>query len=85
MSSALPVAAVSAAVGEPWVRVIVMASYLALAIFHHAQNSVDSKEREGTVGAIEKAPVPLLLAAMAIGVRVAAKWAGYRHLTWMIV
>lgn len=84
VSSALPLVAVSAAVGEPWVRVIVMGSYLALAIFHHARSSADSIEREGT-GAIERVPVPLLLAAMAIGVRVAAKWAGYRHLTWMIV
>lgn len=84
VSSALPLAAVLAAVGEPWVRIIVMASYLALAIFHHASNSVDSKEDQDT-RAIKKVPFPLLCAALAIGVRVAAKWAGYRHLTWMIV
>lgn len=83
VSSALPLVAVSAAVGEPWVRIIVMGSYLALAVFHHARNSVDAKEN--ATGAIEKVPIPLLLAALAIGIRVAAKWAGYRHLTWMIV
>ncbi|XP_057792524.1 uncharacterized protein LOC131009260 [Salvia miltiorrhiza] len=84
VSSALPLAAVLAAVGEPWVRVVVMGSYLALAILHHARNSGEAKDDAGT-RAIERVPIPLLLAAMAIGVRLAAKWAGYRHLTWMIV
>lgn len=86
VSSALPPAAVLAAVGEPWIRIIVMGSYLALAIFHHARsrNSLDAREKEGAV-AIQKVPIPLLFAALAIGIRVAAKWAGYRHLTWMIV
>ncbi|KAG8386909.1 hypothetical protein BUALT_Bualt03G0197800 [Buddleja alternifolia] len=81
VSSALPVAAVLAGVGEPWVRVIVMASYLALAIFHRW---INVKEDEDGV-AIKKVPVPLICAALAIGIRVAAKWVGYRHLTWMIV
>ncbi|KAH6785561.1 hypothetical protein C2S51_038016 [Perilla frutescens var. frutescens] len=84
VSSALPPAAVLAAVGEPWIRIIVMGSYLALAIFHHARNSVDAREKGGA-GAIQKVPIPLLFAALAIGIRVAAKWAGYRHLTWMVV
>ncbi|KAL0400007.1 UNVERIFIED_CONTAM: hypothetical protein Sradi_2344000 [Sesamum radiatum] len=84
VSSALPVAAVLAAVGEPWVRVIVMASYFALAIFHHSNIPSHLKEDEDA-GAINRVPVPLLCAALAIGIRVAAKWAGYRHLTWMIV
>ncbi|KAK4397988.1 hypothetical protein Sango_1274300 [Sesamum angolense] len=84
VSSALPVAAVLSAVGEPWVRVIVMASYLALAIFHHSNIPSHLKEDEDA-GAINRVPVPLLCAALAIGIRVAAKWAGYRHLTWMIV
>ncbi|KAI3457292.1 hypothetical protein Pfo_013955 [Paulownia fortunei] len=84
VSSALPLAAVLAAVGEPWVRVIVMASYLALATFHHSRNPVDLKEDEDS-GAINRVPVPLLCAALAIGIRVTTKWAGYRHLTWMIV
>ncbi|KAK6134813.1 hypothetical protein DH2020_031439 [Rehmannia glutinosa] len=84
VSSALPVAAVLAAVGEPWVRVIAMGLFLALAIFHHFSKRVDLKEDEDE-GAIKRVPVPLLCAALAIGVRVAAKWAGYRHLTWMIV
>ncbi|KAL0362328.1 UNVERIFIED_CONTAM: hypothetical protein Scaly_1188000 [Sesamum calycinum] len=69
---------------EPWVRVIVMASYLALAIFHHSNIPSHLKEDEDA-GAINRVPVPLLCAALAIGIRVAAKWAGYRHLTWMIV
>ncbi|KAI3470668.1 hypothetical protein Pfo_027331 [Paulownia fortunei] len=84
VSSALPLAAVLAAVGEPWVRVIVMASYLALAIFHHSSNPVDLKEDEDA-RTINRVPVPLLCAALAIGIRIATKWAGYRHLTWMIV
>ncbi|KAL3645428.1 hypothetical protein CASFOL_010608 [Castilleja foliolosa] len=84
VSSALPVAAVLAAVGEPWVRAVTMASYLGLAIFYRSSESKDLKEGEDG-GAIKRVPVPLLCAALAIGVRVVAKWAGYRHLTWMIV
>ncbi|KAL8502309.1 hypothetical protein ACS0TY_021446 [Phlomoides rotata] len=84
VSSALPVAAVLAAVGEPWVRIITMALFLALAILHRSTNpeGVDGDVEAGT---IRKVPFPLLCAALAIGVRAAAKWAGYRHLTWMIV
>lgn len=84
VSSALPVVAVLAAVGEPWVRVVVMASYLALAISHQSNKPLEVKETE-TPATGRRVPIPLLCAALAIGVRVAAKWAGYRHLTWMIV
>lgn len=83
VSAALPAAAVLAAVGEPWVRVVVFALYLALAITHHSNKPSEEKEVEATIG--RRVPIPLLCAAMAIGIRVAAKWAGYRHLTWMIV
>lgn len=79
VTSALPAATVLAAIGEPWVRVIVMASYLALAITHH------SKQPSEGDAIVRRVPIPLLCAALAIGIRVAAKWAGRRHLTWMIV
>lgn len=87
VTAALPAAAVLAGIGEPWVRVIVMASYLALAIYHNSKKSAEKKE-EDAVEAVTtwgRVPLPLLGAALAIGIRVAAKWAGYRHLTWMIV
>lgn len=85
VTSALPVAAVLVAVGEPWVRFLVMASYLALAIFHHSKKPLEQKEEVEVLMTGRRVPVPLLFAALAIGIRVAAKWAGYRHLTWMIV
>lgn len=84
VTSALPVAAVLSAVGEPWVRLLVMGSYLALAIFHHSKNPAALKEEEDS-GTVNRVPLPLLCTALAIGLRLAAKWAGYRHLTWMIV
>ncbi|CAA0816193.1 embryo defective 1923 [Striga hermonthica] len=85
VSSALPVAAVLVAVGEPWVRVVAMGSYLGLAVFYRSRRPVDLKE-DGDGGVRRKrVPLPLLCAGLAIGVRVAANWAGYRHLTWMIV
>ncbi|XP_075515354.1 uncharacterized protein LOC142549995, partial [Primulina tabacum] len=84
VSSALPPAAVLAVVGEPWVRVIAIVSYLTLDIFHHSKSLVDVKEGEDS-GAINRVPVPLLCAALAIGVSLAAKWVGYRHFTWKIV
>ena len=83
VSSALPAAAVLAAVGEPWVRVLVMGSYLALAIYHHSKTFPERKEE--VIVTDRKLPLPLLGVALAIGIRIAAKWAGYRHLTWMVV
>lgn len=85
VSSALPAAAVLATVGEPWVRVLVMASYLALAISHHSKNILKEKEEVEVVPVHRRLPLPLLGVALAIGIRLAANWAGYRHLTWKIV
>uniref|UniRef100_A0A7N0RDE8 Uncharacterized protein n=1 Tax=Kalanchoe fedtschenkoi TaxID=63787 RepID=A0A7N0RDE8_KALFE len=86
VSAALPAAAVMAAIGEPWVRLVVLASFIALAVTHHSSElnkgkvaDTEASEAKTTV------PLPLLGVALAIGVRLAAKWAGYRHLTWMIV
>lgn len=83
VSSALPPAAVLSAVGEPWVRFIAIGSFLGLAILQRTSKGVESRGDEDS-GAIDRVPIPLLFAALAIGVRAAAKWAGYRHLTWMI-
>lgn len=87
VSSALPVAAVLAAIGEPWVRLLVMVSYLALAISHHSKKLLGGKEEVEVPAAAadRRLPMPLLGAALAIGIHLAAKWAGYRHLTWKIV
>ncbi|XAR68044.1 hypothetical protein NMG60_11003035 [Bertholletia excelsa] len=85
VSSLLPVVSVLAAVGEPWVRFVAMTSYLALAIYHHWKKPLQDKDGSETVITGRKIPPPLLVAALAIGIRCAAKWAGYRHLTWMIV
>lgn len=84
VSSTMPVAAVLAAVGEPWIRILVLGSFLALAIYQHSKKPSIGKE-DGDAGIVRRVPIPLLCAALAIGLRVAAKWAGYRHLTWMIV
>ncbi|KAJ7948253.1 Embryo defective protein [Quillaja saponaria] len=82
VSSTLPVATVLAAVGEPWVRLLVIVLYMALAISHHSK-----KQKEVVEVAVRerRLPMPLLGTALAIGIRLAAKWAGYWHLTWMIV
>ncbi|KAK9924679.1 hypothetical protein M0R45_033033 [Rubus argutus] len=83
VTSALPSAAVLAAVGEPWIRVLVIPLYLALAIFNHSKKLPERTEE--TIVTNRKLPLPLLGAALAIGIRLAAKWVGYRHLTWKIV
>lgn len=86
ISSALPVAAVLVGVGEPWVRVVMMVSFAALAVVQYSKTQTEEVRGEvltATEG--RRVPIPLLCAALAIGVRVAAKWAGYRHLTWMVV
>lgn len=58
------IAAVLAAVGEPWCRFVVMTSSLALVITHH------SKRRSGGEAVLlsTKASVPSFHAALAIGV-----------------
>lgn len=85
VSSAMPVAAALVAVGEPWVRVLVMISFIALAISHHSRMISEGKQVTEAETEKRRIPMPLLAAALAIGIRLAAKWAGYRHLTWMIV
>ncbi|KAJ0559699.1 hypothetical protein HanHA300_Chr06g0203271 [Helianthus annuus] len=87
VSSVLPVAAVLAGVGEPWVRVVVIGGFLALAVVQYSKNQPQEVKDEVSVTTTggRRVPVPLLCAALAIGVRIAARWAGYRHLTWMVV
>lgn len=85
VSSVMPVAAVLAAIGEPYIRVIVLTSFTALAIYHHSRTLSEGNEIAGVETSKRRVPIPLLAAALAIGIRVATKWAGYRHLTWMIV
>ncbi|XP_043697279.1 uncharacterized protein LOC122648076 [Telopea speciosissima] len=85
VSSALPVAAALAAVGEPWVRAVVLVSYLALAITHHSKKLKEGNTDVEVGTTVRKLPLPLLGAALVIGIHLAAKWVRYRHLTWMIV
>ncbi|KAF3784700.1 hypothetical protein EJ110_NYTH29773 [Nymphaea thermarum] len=83
VSATLPVASLLVAIGQPWVRALVMLSYTALAITQHSR-SVRGKDGVEDLPAIGRQPIPLLIAALAIGIHVAAKWTRYRHLTWMI-
>lgn len=81
VSAALPVAAAAVAVGEPWVRGLAILLYLALAIVQHSK-SIEGKTEMKDQANRRKLPLPLLFAAMSIGLHVAAKWIRYRHLTW---
>lgn len=85
VSSALPVATVLASVGEPWIRVLAIISFTMLAIHHHSKDPVEGNKDAEVSSSGVKVPLPLLGVALAIGIRAVAKWAGYRHLTWMIV
>ncbi|KAF9624158.1 hypothetical protein IFM89_008096 [Coptis chinensis] len=85
VTSTLPVAAALSAVGQPWLRVVVMTSYVALAISYHSKKLSEGKSEVEATVTVRKLPAPLLVAALAIGIHVAAKWIRYRHLTWMIV
>ncbi|CAM8995230.1 unnamed protein product [Rhodiola kirilowii] len=85
VSAALPAATVMVAIGEPWVRAVVLALYSALAINQHS-NKVNRPKADTEASEVNTVvPLPLLGVALAIGIRLGAKWAGYRHLTWMIV
>ncbi|GAB2233458.1 hypothetical protein Drorol1_Dr00002681 [Drosera rotundifolia] len=85
VSSALPVAAVLASVGETWIRAVALISFTGLAIGYHSKHPVKGKEEAEKVMKTRKLPLPLVGVALAVAIRVAAQWAGYRHLTWMIV
>ncbi|KAL9244554.1 hypothetical protein vseg_018323 [Gypsophila vaccaria] len=84
VSSALPVATVLASVGEPWVRALAIVLFTALSIYHHSNKLADG-EADKVKRTSVKIPFPLLGVALTIVIRVVAMWAGYRHLTWMIV
>ncbi|KAK4409300.1 hypothetical protein Sango_0003000 [Sesamum angolense] len=66
-------------------RLVKKRDYVSSALFAAVLSAVGEPWEDEDAGAINRVPVPLLCAALAIGIRVAAKWAGYRHLTWMIV
>ncbi|CAN6457766.1 unnamed protein product [Victoria cruziana] len=83
VSATLPVASLLVAIGQPWVRALVMVSYTALAINQHSR-SIQGKAGVEVMPAFRRQPIPLLIAALAIGTHIAAKWIRYRHLTWMI-
>ncbi|RYR64898.1 hypothetical protein Ahy_A03g010921 [Arachis hypogaea] len=81
----MPVAAVLTAVGEGWIRVLVLITFVALATYQYSQTLSEGKQVEDQEMTERRISVPLFVAALAIGLRLAAKLAGYRHLTWMIV
>ncbi|KAL2938029.1 ATP-binding cassette sub-family A member 8 [Bienertia sinuspersici] len=54
---ALPVATVMASVGEPWVRVLAIISFTALAIHHHSSKLAEETE---VASSGRKVPLPLL-------------------------
>lgn len=83
--AALPPAALLVAVGAPWLRAVALAGFLGLAVLQNSRSPAEAELPEGGGGGRAAPPVPLQLAAVAIGVHLAARWLRYRHLTWMIV
>ncbi|MQM10735.1 hypothetical protein Taro_043633 [Colocasia esculenta] len=78
ISAALPPAAMLVAIGEPWVRGLTMASYLVIAIIQHSRcPEADVKAGRTLADTNVRAPVPLQLAALAIGIHLAAKWSSW--------
>ncbi|KAJ1698156.1 hypothetical protein LUZ63_006668 [Rhynchospora breviuscula] len=70
-----------AAIGEPWVRGFVIILYLVVAIGQYSKHT--EVERAKVRGKIVKTPLPLRVAALSIGISMAAAWARHRHLLWM--
>ncbi|KAK9085077.1 hypothetical protein Sjap_025488 [Stephania japonica] len=80
VQSSLPVAAALTAVGNPFVRFTAMASYITLAISRHSQSQLPQEKLDGNEAAAKSVgvPFPLVAAAAAIAIHVAAKWIQYR-------
>ncbi|KAK9089481.1 hypothetical protein Scep_028563 [Stephania cephalantha] len=80
VQSSLPVAAVLTAIGNPFVRFTAMTSYITLAISRHSQSQLPQEKLDGNESAAKSVgvPFPLVAAAAAIGIHVAAKWIRYR-------
>ncbi|KAJ3698605.1 hypothetical protein LUZ61_002310 [Rhynchospora tenuis] len=70
-----------AAIGEPWLRGFVIILYLVVAIGQYSKYT--EVERAKVRGKMVKTPLPLQVAALSIGISVAAAWARNRHLLWM--
>ncbi|KAJ4792224.1 Embryo defective 1923 [Rhynchospora pubera] len=70
-----------AAIGEPWVRGFVIILYLVVAIMQYFKYT--EVERAKVRGKMVMTPLPLQVAALSIGISMAAAWARHRHLLWM--
>ncbi|ERN03495.1 hypothetical protein AMTR_s00003p00269770 [Amborella trichopoda] len=84
VSAVLPVASVLVGVGEPWVRVLAITSYLALAMIQYSKMPEEKRGGEIRSSFGWKPPFVLWVLSLVIGINVGAKWIRYRHLTWMI-
>eukprot|EP01018_Ginkgo_biloba_P010614 Gb_06436 [translate_table: standard] len=83
VSSVMPVSAVLAAVAEPWVRGVVIASFLALAVYKNWKSPEKEKVAVNTNAGYGGQPLIMFLASLMVGLSVAAQWLYFRQLIWL--
>ncbi|KAH9322674.1 hypothetical protein KI387_017313, partial [Taxus chinensis] len=83
VSSIMPVAAVLAAVAEPWVRVVALASFLTLAIHQHWKSPEKEQVTPDNGSRYKEQPIILRVLSLMVGIAVAAQWLYFRHWIWL--
>lgn len=82
VSALMPVAAVLAAVAEPWVRGVALAFFLALAVY---ENWKSPKEQIPLGNSLRSSGQPMIMFVLSlmVGMSAAAQWLYFRHLIWL--
>lgn len=84
VSALMPVAAVLAAVAEPWVRSVALAFFLALAVY---ENWTSPEKEQIPLGnnSVRSSGEPMIMFVLSLmaGMSAAAQWLYFRHLIWL--
>lgn len=83
VSALMPVAAVLAAVAEPWVRNVALAFFLALAVYENWKSPEKEEIPLGNSVRSSGQPMILFVLSLMAGMSAAAQWLYFRHLIWL--
>lgn len=83
VSALMPVAAVLAAVAEPWVRSVALAFFLALAVYENWKSPEKEEIPLGNSVRSSGQPMILFVLSLMAGMSAAAQWLYFRHLIWL--
>lgn len=83
VSAVMPVAAVLAAVAEPWVRGVALAFFLALALYENWKSPEKEQISLGNSVRSNGQLMTMFGLSLMVGMSAAAQWLYFRHLIWL--